>query len=220
VFADIRIRRNVRAVGFHEKAFLKALPNKRYYWFKGLGNQRVATQEGEMRLARPADVSMLLDLVLAAAEDDRRVVMFCSCASPLDLRYCHRLLVGEKLHEHAKERSVPLVLEEWPGGRLPPTVGLRVKVANGVLPAIAGGREWATLRRRPDAALLGIPTGAIVELVGDGESMLASVCAPRLVAGKWKVELFIAPRPDQTFAELHSAACRKRAELFLDPRRF
>jgi hypothetical protein len=53
IFADIRIRRSVRAKGFNGNAFEKIVGAERHVWMKGLGNQAVADKTQRMKIANP-----------------------------------------------------------------------------------------------------------------------------------------------------------------------
>src|SRR2546423_1369468 len=50
VFADVRLRRAVRAPGFIGTAFERVVGSERYRWFKGLGNDCIATGEAGIRI--------------------------------------------------------------------------------------------------------------------------------------------------------------------------
>jgi hypothetical protein len=84
----------------------------------GLGNERVLTQSGEMRLHDEAAVSELLDLVIECDASKRRVIFFCACKTPQKEgeRFCHRDLIAELLVKEAQRRKVALSVVEWPGG--------------------------------------------------------------------------------------------------------
>jgi hypothetical protein len=221
VFADVRRSRSVRARGFQGGVFGAAAGKGRYHWFPGLGNERIITRAGALRLSRPRDVEKLLELVLAEAARGRRVVVFCSCPSPWDAAQCHRSLVGEKLLDAARARRLNLWLEEWPGGAVTRGSLCSLEVREGTVAALDAGRRWVALPRRPNPRVLGLPTGSIVKLVEGRQVRQVSVCAPRLVAGRWKLELFVRSAAESArAAALGREVKRKRAELFLAPRRF
>ena len=220
VFADVRRSRSVRATGFRGATFATVTAKGRYHWFPGLGNERIVTRSGAVRLSRPADVETLLELIIAEHERGRRVVIFCSCASPWDAAYCHRQLVGEKLLAAARARRLDLWLEEWPGGTLAKGSCLSMRVVPGTFAALYAGGRWVTLGRRPKPEALGLPTGSIVTLAEGSETRLASVCPPRLAAKSWKLELFALAGARPSLGALHAEAVRKRAVGFLEPHRF
>src|SRR5215470_12671696 len=115
VFVDVRARRNVRAVGFREDAFERAIGRVRQRWMSGLGNAAVL-RGGKMRLVRESQAFELLGLVLAEAARKSRVVFFCSCASPERAPSCHRRLVERALLAAAGKVGARVEVEEWPGG--------------------------------------------------------------------------------------------------------
>jgi hypothetical protein len=119
VFADCRIRRSVRAVGFNGAAFEKLLGSKRHRWMPQLGNQRIVSRSGpRIQIAEPAAANDLLDLALESAAEQRRVLFFCGCQFPkIDgAVHCHRATVGSLVLKFASRRGVPVELCEWPGG--------------------------------------------------------------------------------------------------------
>ena len=183
----------------------------------GLGNEAVATGRGVMRLRRPEDVEILLDLILEHERSHRRVVFFCSCESPWNAAGCHRTLVADTLLAAARARNVKLSLEEWPGGEVSTEVR-SVRVPGRTLKALAAGGKWVALESRPDAELLQMPTGGLVSLEEGPSSRIASVCPPRFVNGRWKLQLFVDAEPDQSRTDLLREVHRKRAELLLDAR--
>jgi len=110
LFADVRIRRQVRAEGFRDRAF-ETLLGDRYVWLRGLGNRRILDPSLTKHvLDDPRDIDRLIELV--TAQPDRRVIYFCSCASPLEQHTCHRALVAKTLVRRARA----ITSEEWPGG--------------------------------------------------------------------------------------------------------
>lgn len=119
LFVDVRIRRAARAVGFRSSAFEELLGSRRYRWIRGLGNRQLLDgTEGEPIIHDPAAAKDLLDLALASATRNRRVLFFCSCAPPTPSKpkRCHRFDVAELLLERARKLGVALIIQEWPGG--------------------------------------------------------------------------------------------------------
>jgi hypothetical protein len=117
VFVDVRIRREVRAVGFRGNAFEKLLGGDRHVRMRGLGNKAVL-EGGPMDLLDPRVVDDLLDLIVKNDRARRRVIFFCACEMPRNAgeRWCHRDLIAELLVKMARRRQVALSVVEWPGG--------------------------------------------------------------------------------------------------------
>lgn len=117
-FVDIRLRRMVRAPGFVGRRFEQMVGPDRHRHMEGLGNQAIA-DGGRMRLADPAAVPKLFDLIERRAAHRQRVIFFCSCGSPEHLSPaapCHRTLVIRELRALARRRHRRLLIDEWPGG--------------------------------------------------------------------------------------------------------
>jgi Protein of unknown function, DUF488 len=205
VFVDIRIRREVRAVGFRGDAFEKMLGDARYRWMRGLGNLAILDGSPEMRLFEEHAVSDLLDLVIESHARRRRVIFFCACKSPRreGQRECHRDLVAELLVKEARRREVALSVVEWPGGsprRL----------------AAAFPREAARAARRGAQSVplpLGIlPADAVVvpwgsyALVELGDETLPVVVGPAIPSqGRWALQLRGRVPEVSTEKQLHRA---------------
>jgi hypothetical protein len=113
LFVDIRASRKVRAVGFREHAFERRFGPDRYRWLKGLGNKAIITDAEYGEFVDPSAIDTLLDLVIEMDANKRRVIFFCSCASPNE--DCHRHWVAPALLKVAKKRGQPLTVVEWPG---------------------------------------------------------------------------------------------------------
>ncbi|HYH96394.1 hypothetical protein [Hyalangium sp.] len=219
VFVDIRVRRQVRAVGFREDTFERRLGRERHRWMRGLGNAAIDTGSGPMRLRAPADVHELLGLALAQQSQRRRVVFFCSCASPWSSGSCHRGLVRQGLVRAASRLGLPLTVQEWPGGPLASTAKESVKVEPQALATLQSGGQAVRLgSRMPPARLLGWAHGSLVALRSGGESQLVSLAPARLIAGEWRMPLFVQPVDSGDSRELLLGHARKlRRELRLEP---
>ncbi len=116
VFVDIRLRRTGRAPTFVSDRFAQLLGADRYRWFEGLGNRAIA-DGGTMRIDRPQDARLLLNLAESASNSRRRVIFFCACHLPK--RYpneCHRCEVSRLTLAEAKGRKLRAETVEWPGG--------------------------------------------------------------------------------------------------------
>ena len=64
VFVDVRLRREVRAIGFRGAAFAQTVGKDRYVWMKCLGNLRIAQHRGGIEIAEPSAAQDLLKLAL------------------------------------------------------------------------------------------------------------------------------------------------------------
>ncbi|WP_257456905.1 hypothetical protein [Archangium lipolyticum] len=218
VFVDVRVRRQVRAVGFLDDAFEQRAGRARYRWFPGLGNAAVGTGEGPMRLVTPADAYELLGLALAQRRQRRRVVFFCSCGSPFSARTCHRQLVRRALLSSARSIGVKASVQEWPGGPLRERVLAELPVREESLESLLGGAQALRLGRElPHVRFLAWPAGGLLRLRYRDRSQLVSVAAARFHAGEWKMPLYVHPVEEGDSAErlLHHAR-RFRREGMLE----
>lgn len=160
-FADIRVRRSVRAKGFTGQAFEKRLGPARHRRFQGLGNQSVADgRSDKIRIKDPSEAAELLAFVQHMATERRRVLFFCSCGPALG---CHRQVVTDLLLSAANKKGVGLSIQEWPGD-LPRVRRVRP----------SDGRRWrypaslALGRNLPPEGLATLPQGSIVIVEQDG----------------------------------------------------
>ncbi|EPX64140.1 hypothetical protein D187_005274 [Cystobacter fuscus DSM 2262] len=218
VFADVRVRREVRAVGFRGDAFAHQVGRAHYRWMPGLGNAAVGTGRGPMRLVEPAEVYELLGLIQSQARQGRRVIFFCSCGSPFDARDCHRQLVRRTLLGAARASRVRLGVQEWPGGALPSGVHEELPVTPALLAAVRAGAGSVRLGSRlPPVRLLGWPTGALLRLRAGEDTQLVSVAAAHFHAGEWKMPVYtrLGEGPE-TASRLRGAARRDRREGLLE----
>jgi hypothetical protein len=122
LFVDIRFSRSVRAVGFRQDAFEHVTGQRRYKWMRRLGNSRIGSGKGGLKIFDPSAADDLLDFIIAANRQKRRVLFFCACEYP---RYCHRAKVANLVRKVATRRGIHLTTIEWPGGE-PITAQLRV----------------------------------------------------------------------------------------------
>jgi type I restriction enzyme, R subunit len=88
-------------------------------WMKTLGNRSIITKRGQMEIADPGAVTDLLEHILQANDQKRRVLFFCACEYPGTVHSpgCHRATVaGLFLKAAAHQKDVRLTVAEWPGG--------------------------------------------------------------------------------------------------------
>lgn len=195
LFVDIRARTAVRSEGFRgaKSPFARALRKSRYRELKELGNAEVTTRRGPMRLIAPAAINELLGLVLRAQHEQRRVVFFCSCASPLEFHSCHRRLVAKQLVKVARDLGLPLAVEEWPGGA-PRRTSVTVRVDAAEFDGLCSGDSSIDLgRSRPAAKVLALPVGSVIRVKANRREALASVLAPVLRLRRWRLPLYLLP---------------------------
>jgi hypothetical protein len=202
VFADVRLRRSVRAPGFDGSAFEKAVGQDRYRWFDGLGNARIATHERGVKIAKPDDANHLLDFILEQAAARRRVIFFCACPTNR-LPPCHRHKVTRLLLKAARAGKVDLTVVEWPGGepvcREVPLDPTQWKQAEGA--TIPLGTQL------PKNGLATLPWGSTV-LIRSGTAARAILTGPAFfLKGRWRLPKFeIADPDDRTGRSLERSA--------------
>jgi hypothetical protein len=213
-FADVRLRRAVRAPGFRDAAFEKAVGPERYRWFSGLGNANIGTEESGVRIARPEDSGILLDYIVEQWAASRRVLFFCACPADQD-QPCHRHTVASLLLETARARDVRLTVVEWPGGepearelRLTPTQ-IRANRAT----AIPLGKKL------PANGLATLPWGSTL-LAGFGKGVVVPILVgPAEFRGEWRLPKFVsAEADDETGQRLQREARDLRERVRANPR--
>ena len=113
VFVDIRFNRAVRAKGFNGDNFKEIVGEKRYRHMRSLGNARIGSGKGGIRINEPQAAAELLDEALQAADDNRRIIYFCACEVPV---CCHRRTVAGLVEKEGEKRKLTVTNLEWPGG--------------------------------------------------------------------------------------------------------
>ncbi len=215
VFVDVRASRNVRARGFREEAFGRAVKRGRYRWMSGLGNAAMLNRKGKMRLVHPGQVLELLGLVLSEAEMNSRVVFFCSCSSPHQARKCHRHVVTKSLLAAARRLGVPLRVEEWPGGA-PRVRPLEIRVPPRTIDALLRGAKSV---RVPESIALehsALAHGQVVELRDRTRRQLVACGPPVYQARRWELPVFVVPVYEADSARILNRYSRQvRAEYGL-----
>ncbi len=165
LFVDIRWSRSVRATGFSGNAFEKTVGSNRYKWMKELGNRNIGSSSRRARIADPRAAEELLDLIIDAAKQNRRVLFFCACGLPH--RYpidCHRSKVANLLLKAASKRHRALSILEWPG-KSPQATELAVEPKT-IKKILRGGNRIALpeLRGKDRLKFLSLPWCSRVEL--------------------------------------------------------
>src|SRR5579862_7440579 len=73
LFVDIRIGRDVRAIGFRAMAFEALVTPERYRWMPSLGNRLASDQHGRVEITDPSKAGELLDVALECERRGQRV---------------------------------------------------------------------------------------------------------------------------------------------------
>jgi hypothetical protein len=181
IFVDIRLSRKVRAPGFREGAFESVLGCRRYCWLRKLGNARIGSGKSGIRILDPGGVEDLLQIVVDAARERRRVIFFCARK---DVRRCHRARVARLLLKTAGRRKIRLSVVEWPGGE-PKTISLpasptaiRDLVPTGVRIPLDG------ISTKDLPKLGSLPWGSRVTLRSD-EGSITVISGPAKLGTRW-----------------------------------
>ena len=211
IFVDIRYSRSVRALGFRDAAFEETVGKNRYRWLRKLGNARIGSGRGGVRIADPSGADDLLQLVSTAAKDRRRVVFFCACERPCD---CHRAAVARLLVNVAGRKGSSLTVVEWPGGE-PETIEFAVS-AKVVKDVLRGGNRVPLARSQPSdiQKFAALPWGSRLGL-RSGDGGIAVVSGPAQLGADWYLPI-IAPdssKPTDTISSLRKEADRARKLL-------
>ncbi|MCY2987435.1 MAG: hypothetical protein NTY19_06160 [Planctomycetota bacterium] len=186
IFVDIRIRRTVRASGFKGAAFAELVGDDRHQWMKSLGNKRIATKSGpRIQIAEPKAADDLLDLTIEAAQDDRRVIFFCSCGLP---RICHRSVVANLVLAAARRRGTKLEIVEWPGGK---PNQLEFDLAPAMFRSVINGRKRIPLPTGTELGELGGPPwGSVATFRNDDQKVHRLVGPASWHTGQWCLPVY------------------------------
>jgi hypothetical protein len=185
LFVDIRIRRTVRAPDFQQNAFEKIVGQRRYRWMKSLGNRSIITKGRRMEIADPNAANDLLEHVLQAHDQKRRVLFFCACEYPgIHSPNCHRATVAGLLLKAAHRKGVRLTVAEWPGGE-PRTAKLRTS-PHVVKKVLSGATRLplAKLSQKDRLKFNALPWCSRVKLFSE-ESSLAIISGPPRIDREW-----------------------------------
>jgi len=209
IFADIRFSRSVRAPGFRERAFEETVGTSRYRWLRKLGNANIGTGEKGVRITNPAGFEELLQLVINADRQNRRVIFFCACESA---RYCHRATVARFLHKIATRKRSPLTIIEWPGGE-PKAVQLTVS-AKAIKAVEHGGRRIHVNDLPPKTLgkLMALPWCSHVDLRSD-DTNLGIFSGPAQLAADWYLPVVGFRRKADIAKELKAKSVKLRKAL-------
>jgi hypothetical protein len=211
IFVDIRLSRKVRAPGFREEAFKTVLGSRRYRWLRKLGNARIASGKGGIRILDPGGVEDLLQIILHAARERRRVIFFCACE---EVRRCHRAKVARLLLNAADRRQIRLSVAEWPGGE-PKTISLSVspRVIKSLVPnSVRIPLDGISAKDLPKLASL--PWGSRVTLRSDKGSM-AVISGPAKLGTRWYLPVIARSQATDMARKLKKTAERIRKQFVI-----
>ena len=213
LFVDVRLRRQVRAIGFRDRAFEKVVGADRYVWMPGLGNRAIGDGSGVVQLDEPAAIEDLLARVLDGGER-RRVIFFCSCQSPHARASCHRGLVVDALIEAAARRATKLRVQEWPGGV--PVVA-NVTVSDAILKQLQGSGELTRIPLPVGVSLAAagaLPCCSVLRFRNGATRVFAPSGPATMTARGWTLP--IGPVLPALQDDLFTACEEERQELCLD----
>ena len=188
IFVDIRIRRSGRAEAFKGSNFEDMLGPDRHRWMKSLGNEAIIEKtKKRIQIADPLAAHELLYRALDAAEQGRRVIFFCGCRFPkkkgkID---CHREEVASLLVKVAKQRTIPIEIVEWPGGK---ARHVDLKVEPSMFRALANGRWSIPIGLRPKLSeVAALPWGTTATVHSDGEELHRLIGPATHERGEWSL---------------------------------
>lgn len=222
IFADVRIRRQGRAVGFVGTAFEELLGQKRHRWLPKLGNRQIVTRSGpRIQIAEPEAADDLLDLALDANNDGRRVIFFCGCEFPKEdgVISCHRHAVSKLLLKAATHRGENIEVVEWPGGE---PQHIEIETSPTILRAVAKGRMTIPVGDQlPLAFIADLPWGSTTTLSADSERLHRLVGPAKLKDGGWclPVAWWYWTDPAATLADYQRHAAKSRRDFGMEPSR-
>lgn len=220
MFVDIRIRRTVRAKGFQGNAFEKLLGPDRHRWMKSLGNNFIQTRSGpSIQIADPAAAQELLDLAVDLADENQRLLFFCSCPLPKQegKTACHRNTVAGLVLKTAKKSGVHVEIIEWPGGE---PEHAEIDVPSESYKALERGRVTIPLEKKSGSPKFRcLPWGSTVT-VRAGEKEMRVISGPASWQhGQWLLPVFwFFFDPDTDLSEIEKAASKLRRSWGLDAR--
>ena len=174
IFADIRIHRSVRAVGFSNNAFELTVGRRRYRWIPELGNLSALarSKSSGIHIKSPKTAVNFLAFAKECARVKRHVIFFCSCEYP---RWCHRYAVARLLIRAARRENLALEIAEWPGNE--------PKRAAIILPdpvqKTSPGVRLGLYSTRPLWKFGGLAFGTKVRFSSEDESKIVSVAPVR-----------------------------------------
>ena len=220
IFVDTRISRSVRAPGFNGGAFGKLLGDARYHWMKSLGNERIKSKKGKkIQISDPSAAVDLLDLAIDASEENRRIILYCSCIWPKweGEVNCHRAEIGSLLLKSAKKRGIQVEVTEWPGSK---PGHLEMTVSPNLFRSVRNGRMTIPVKKSASLAeIASLGWGSIVTLHSDGETIHRPVGPAAWQKKEWALPVlpyFL--DPTTSLSDYQKDARKMRREMGLEPR--
>jgi hypothetical protein len=153
-----------------------------------LGNSRIETKNKRgIKIADPNAANDLLEHVLQADDQKRRVLFFCACEYPgtVHSQNCHRATVAGLLLKAAHHKGVRLTVAEWPGGE-PRTAKFRTSphVVKKVLSG-ASRLPLAKLSRKDRLKFNALPWCSRLRLFSDESNLAIVSSGPPKIDREW-----------------------------------
>jgi hypothetical protein len=174
-----------------------------------------------MEIADPGAVNDLLEHILRANDQKRRVLFICNCEYPGTVHSpnCHRAAVAGLLLKAAHRKGVQLTVAEWPGGE-PRVAELRTspQVVKQVLRG-ATRVPLPKLSQQDRLKFIALPWCSRLRLFSD-ESSVVIVSGPAKIGREWFLPI-LGPeisRETDTLASLQKTAAHLRRSRGYTPR--
>jgi hypothetical protein len=185
---------------------------------KSLGNRSIITKARRMEIADPNAANDLLERIVGAYNQKRRVLFFCACEYPGTVHSpnCHRATVAGHLLKAAHRKGVRLTVAEWPGGE-PRTVELRTSPQ--VVKQVLRGATRVPLPKKDIREFAALPWCSRLKLSSD-ESSVVIVSGPAKIGREWFLPILgpkISKETD-TLASLRKTAADLRRSGRYTPR--
>ena len=218
IFADIRIRRSVRAAGFTGPAFERLLGPDRHLWMKSLGNSFIVTRTGAViQIADPTAADELLDLAIESSRRNQRLLFFCSCQWPrcAGAIACHRATVAGLVQE-AGGKAWGSCRGRGVAGRRPKRIKLDVSPKD--FAAIQKGRTTVPLGQQFDLPeLAGLSWASLATLHSGGKTLHRVVGPAVCQSSGWALPvLYGALEPSTGLDEYEQEAKKLRIQWGLE----
>jgi hypothetical protein len=157
-----------------------------YRWMKTLGNRSIITKRRRIEIADPNSVHDLLEYILQAQNEKRRVLFFCSCEypGPVHSPSCHRAAVANLLLKAAHSKGVRLTVAEWPGDE---PIAMELRASPEVIERVLTGQTSVRLPKlslKEAHKFAALPWCSRVRLVSK-ESSIAVVSGPAKLGREW-----------------------------------
>jgi hypothetical protein len=172
-----------------------------------------------MEIADPGAVNDLLEHILQAHNQKRRVLFFCACEYPGTVHSpsCHRATVaGLLLKVAAHQKDVRLTVAEWPGGE--PRVA-ELRTSPQVVKQVLRGATRVPLPKKDRREFAALPWCSRLKLSSD-ESSVVIVSGPAKIGREWFLPI-LGPeisRETDTLASLQKTAAHLRRSGRYTPR--